>query len=393
MSSASRVILGLCWLWATPALAQAQAQPEPAQSTSQDHPFVTEVHTGLNDPLGRFGLALVYDRGGRFSAGLGLGLSSTKGDTDVAASLFGRLRLLRLGIFNLDTGTILSRGSFESSHTYSPPAAHEDDHLTWTWRPDYRLTGTLAAELAGRRWSLRLEGGLAYHLNRPTCHYSGAGTWFEGDCQSEYIPEPYHFSREPGRISPSVSLTLGYRLGVQNESAVAQTNPNPEYRSPGRAQALSTWSTVIPVLLGMTVLELKSNSPSRVTAIGAVSVLGLGVSFGPSIGYGYAGEPFRGWGMGILRAALFGLGSASLLAATSKSNCEEDCSMVHGYYTIIGYSLMGLSAVSAAYDIFAVPKAAERANARHGLTNLSLLPMPIAGSKSVGPGIVLGGQF
>lgn len=387
MSAARRILLGLSCLWATPALAQTQDQNTPAQSLSEVHPFVTEIHTGLHDPLGQLGLALVYDPGGRLVAGFGLGLDSTSGKSVLAASLFGRMRLLRQGIFSLDAGGILSRGSYQTSRTYSPPSRELDDELTWTWNPDYRLTGTVAAELAGRRWSLRLEGGVAYHINDPTCTYAN----FRGDCNSQNVPEAYHFSREPGRISPSVSLTLGYRLGVGDKPAITQVTPRPEFRSPSTAQSLSTWSTAIPVLLGLTLL--KADDQSGFSTISAVSLLGLGISFGPSIGYGYADEYLRGVGMGMLRATLFGLGSYALVAATSKSNCEEDCAMVHGYYSLIGYSLIGVSAISAAYDIIAVPKAAERTNARHRHSQFSVLPVPIAGPNSVGPGLALAGRF
>jgi hypothetical protein len=390
--SAAAALLGIYCFWTSPALAQMQAQAPSAPSTSEAHPFVAEIHTGLNDPLGQLGLALVYDRGGRFSGGLGLGLGSVGDHVPVTASLFGRARLLRLGIFSLDTGAILSRGNYRASRTYSPPAAADEDHMVWEWSPDYRLTGTLAAGLVGRRWSLRVEGGLAYHLNRPTCGYSGFATWFQGDCDSQYIPDAYHFSREPGRISASLSLTLGYRMGVDDDPVATQASTNPDYRSPGKAQRLAAWSTAVPVLLGLTMLKLGLNNQSDALTIGAFPVMGLGISFGPSIGYAYAGENFRGWGMGIVRALVFGAGALMLRGSTSRVECEN-CGVVQFWSQVFGYSLMGLAALSTVYDLFTVHKAARRTNAACGLTNVSLLPAPIAGSKSVGPGLALAGQF
>jgi hypothetical protein len=383
-------LMGLCWSWATPAQAQVPAQP-----ATEAHPLVAEFHTGLADPLGRFGLALAYDRGGRFSAGLGLGLDSINRELVMGASLFGRMRLLRLGNFTLDTGAILSRGGHQTSRTYSSPNAAQADSLTWTWSPDYRLTGTLGVGLIGQRWSLRLEGGLGYRLNHPTCTYEGLRTEFQGDCNSRDIPNEYHSSSPPDRLAVSFSLALGYRLGVEDEVAGADSHASPGYRSPNKALRLSAWSTALPIALGGAMLSLAySNRSDNVTlpVIGALG-LGLGLSFGPSIGYAYAGEPLRAWGLGALRALGYGFGSIFIFGAAMTGACEDCDQSGAGTYALVGVTLFGTSLISSIYDIVAAPKAAQRANARHGLSNLSLLPVPIAGSKSVGPGIALGGQF
>ena len=55
--------------------------------------------------------------------------------------------------------------------------------------------------------------------------------------------------------------------------------------------------------------------------------------------------------------------------------------------------LIGAALVSAVYDVVTAPNAARRANARHGLTNLSLAPMAIPARASTSPGLSLIGQF
>lgn len=397
MAAATRglaaAFLGLACLWAAPAPAQTQDQPTSTQPVSQQHPFVAELRTGLNDPLGMFGLALVYDRGGRFSGGLGLGLDRFNAEWGTAAGLFGRVRWLRVGNLAFDAGGILSRGRYQASRTYSAPFRAWPDRLTWKWDPDYRLTGTVGAAWLGRRWSLRVESGLTYHLGKPTCDYEGSGTEFHGSCNSSYIPEEYHFSSVPGRISLSVSLTLGYRMGIEDAIAVAKSPSPAKYRSPRTAQQLSGWSTGAPFLFGASMLGLGFATRSVPLAVGAVGIMGLGLSFGPSIGYAYAGEHLRAWGMGTLRAIAITAGSLAWFIAVMEESCDE-CNRGDGDRPrLLAYTLIGASFISALYDNVVVSKAAERANAHNGFSNISLLPMPIAGSRSVGPGLALGGQF
>ena len=67
VSVATAAIVGL----AARALAQEQAD-------TQGGSMRVEEHMGSGDPFGDYGMALVYDRGGRFSGGFGLGLYALK---------------------------------------------------------------------------------------------------------------------------------------------------------------------------------------------------------------------------------------------------------------------------------------------------------------------------
>jgi hypothetical protein len=391
---AAAVILGLCWAFA----GTAQAQSKPA---SDGMPIVVEGHVGLNDPLGAFGLALVYDQRGRFSAGLGLGADSNQGRSLLATSLFGRVRFLRVGPFALDAGAILSRGSNSKTVDYSPPSTspYLGARLVWNWNPAYRATATLAAELANRRWSLRLEAGLAYILNHPTCHYQyqEGRTDFIGDCNSPEIPDRYHFSTPPGQVVPSLAVTVGYRLGVTDPDDGSLPAGGVGYRSPREALRLSLLSTLVPTLVGATMFGawIIGNHDNSYLGIGGIAGMGLGLSLGPSMGHVYSGEHLYGWGMGFLRLVGSGIGAYAILIAGLESSCPDfpcNTSRQSKAEAVAVVALTGV-VVSAAYDIVTAPRAARRANAKHGLTNLGLVPTPIAGRTSTTPGLSLVGQF
>ena len=352
------VLLGPCY----PAVARAQPQ-----LLSDGIPVVVEAHLGWNDPLGTYGLALVYDRGGTFSGGLGVGLNSLKGDTLPPLGLFGRARLLRWGWGSLGVGAALSRDHYSSD---------QGDDGVWYWNPSYRATGMAAAELANRRWSLRFEAGLGYLLNS----YSECGRSFAStSCESS-----------PGRLVPSLTATVGYRFGV-TDAYLESTAGEFTYKSPSTAVCLSALSTLVPVVVGAAILGFAHDDT---LALGGLVSMGLGVGLGPTIGYAYAGENLRGWGMGLLRVAGFGVGSAAIFSAAISSSCD-DCthSSSESEEEMLGVVLIGAALVSAVYDVVTAPNAARRANARHGLTNLSLAPMAIPARASTSPGLSLIGQF
>lgn len=345
-----------------PAVADAQTQP-----VSDGIPVVVEAHLGWNDPFGTYGLALVYDRGGTFSGGLGMGLNSLKGDTLPPLGLFGRARVLRWGWGSLGVGAALSRDHYSIDQT--------DDGI-WYWNPSYRATGTAAAELTNRRWSLRFEAGLGYLLNS----YS--------ECRPAFVLAAC--SSSPGRLVPSLTATVGYRFGV-SDTYLESTAGEFTYKSPSTAFRLSALSTLVPVLVGATMLGFAHDDT---VAVGGFVTLGLGLSLGPTIGYAYAGENLRGWGLGLLRAAAVGVGSVAIFVAGIDSSCD-DCtqSSSASEAETLGVVLITAALVSAVYDVVTAPNAARRANTRHGLTNLSLVPVPIPGRASTSPGLSLIGQF
>jgi len=174
-----------------------------------------------------------------------------------------------------------------------------------------------------------------------------------------------------------------------------------EYKSPGMALSLSLLSTLVPMVAGTIMVsqahKLQTSLGRTGVEYAGVAGLALGLSFGPSIGYAYSGAHFRGWGMGLLRLAGIGAGAFAIYAGVALSICGEgeDCSNREdggGLIVLGAVSLIAL-AVSAVYDIATAPRAARRANEQHGLTNLSLVPVPIPGRSSTSPGLALVGQF
>lgn len=193
----------------------------------------------------------------------------------------------------------------------------------------------------------------------------------------------------PGR-NPPKSDTQPHQAGPQVAGGEL------EYKSPSTALSLSLLSTLVPVVVGTSMIAVWENRHHNTPLlVGGAAGLGLGLSFGPSIGYAYSGEHFRGWGMGLLRLAGIGVGVFAIAAAAVSSIRCDSCSNSGdggGWLLLAAISLTPV-VVSAVYDIVTAPRAARRANERHGLTNVSLVPMAIPGRSSTSPGLALVGQF
>ncbi|HEX7597311.1 MAG TPA: hypothetical protein VF518_03790 [Polyangia bacterium] len=376
-------VLGFC--------PRAQAQEAPTGS-----PIVLEMHGAWHGPVGYGGLSLVYDRGERFAAGFGLGIDSEMMRSLPPVEVFGRMRALRAGPFSLGLAATVSRGHYEARRTYDRPSDYRDPQvvMTWSWQPGYRATGALAAELAGRQWSLRMELGVGFLLNKPTCHSYQLS--FSGDCNSPEIPEPYHFSVEPGRVAPSLTASIGYRFGLSDPEAPPPGSSaaiESVYRSPNTALQLSLFSTLGSVVAGAALLGTAGRNSSDMNIAG-YALMGLGISFGPAIGYSYAGESLRGWGIGLLRLAGFTGGSIVLFVSAMESSCDEcHATSSTNDKEAVGLLLFGAVAASAIYDIVTAPNAARRSNARHGLTNVALVPVVVPGGVATSHGLALAGKF
>jgi hypothetical protein len=74
-------------------------------------------------------------------------------------------------------------------------------------------------------------------------------------------------------------------------------------------------------------------------------------------------------------------------------DCSSSAKDDTATYLVLAAAALTPVVVSAAYDIATAPRAARRANERHGLTNLSLVPVAIPGRSSTSPGLALVGQF
>jgi hypothetical protein len=196
------------------------------------------------------------------------------------------------------------------------------------------------------------------------------------------------------RLNPPKSATQPRQAGLQVAGGAL------EYKSPSTAFCLSLFSTLVPVVVGTSMLTVWANghadNPNNHSLlVGGAAGLGLGLIFGPSIGYAYSGEHFRGWGMGLLRLAGIGVGAVAIAALVVSNICGDSCSKSgdgSGWFLLGALSFTAV-AISAVYDIAKAPSAARRANERHGLTNVSLVPMAISGRSSTSPGLALVGRF
>jgi hypothetical protein len=365
-----------------------------AQQATDGAPLVLEIHGGWGDPIGYGGLALVYDPGQLFSAGVGLGFDASPAYSLPALGVFGRMRVLHYGPVALGMAVTMSRGHSATTRTYDrPPAEHYyTDTMRWTWDPAYRATAALAAELAGNRWSLRLEVGAAFLLNNPKCTYNDGYT---GDCNSPEVPEPYHFTIEPGRVTPSVTATVGYRFGARDPGSENAAPVDNAYRFPNTALQLSVFSTLGLSALGtgFLILNEKDGHHGDWMQVTGIAALVLGLAVGPSVGHIYAGEDGHAAGMALGRVSAAGVGLVLLVSALANMGDCESCSNSLGP-GMVPALLLGLAIpISIIYDLVDAPRAARRSNTRHGLTNLSLAPVVIPGRTLPGHGLALTGQF
>jgi hypothetical protein len=359
-------------------------QPQ-EQAGADAYPVRVEGHVGWQDPFGTVGVTLAYDDGGRFSGGFGLGLDAIKKDTLPPLGVFGRARLLHWGWGTLGIGVALSR-----EHDARTRVAGQSSAV-WDWNPAYRATSSLGAELTHRGWSLRLDAGIGYLLNEPQCHgWDDAGSRFDGRCDSPPVPSDVHTASEHSRWIPSLTASIGHDFALPALRHSHAADMPPGYKYPDTALSLSFWSTLLPMLAGtLMILPTLTHSNDRL-AVGGAALVGLGLAFGPSIGYAYADEQLRAWGMGGVRLTGGALGLALLISGLMVS---EQTSKDDPGRQALGACLIGAVVVSAIYDIATVPNAARRTNSKRGVTNLGLAPMPIPGRSANTPGLVLVGRF
>lgn len=374
---ATAAIVALC----TPALAQEQDEP-----ISQRGSILVEEHVGSGDPFGNYGLALVYDSGGRFSGGLGLGLYALKRQDLPPLGLLARVRLLRWRWGSLGLGAALSREIVRNERFVG------QDGSSWSWIPAYRASGTVGVEVAQRAWSLRLDAGIGYLLSVGHCSaMNGSSYSVGGSCDSPEIPAAVRTESQDARLIPSLTGTIGYRFPAATWPRSPSLDVAPGTKLPDTALHLSLWSTLVPVLAGAALLytgRAKSNDTTLVL-VGAAT-MALGLSFGPSLGHAYADAPLRAWGGGALRMLTLGAGVLELLTASvhGENTPQDDFSG-----QAFGIFMISAAVFSAIYDISDAPSAARRANARNGLSSLSLAPTAIPGRSSTSPGLALAGRF
>ena len=192
------------------------------QALAQEPRPLPSLRLGLqgsyHGPLGPVGMAVGY-YGRWLSAGIGLGLIKQSYAWGYAwpKDVFVDANVWRAGALSLAVGATLSR-SIQRSHQYYGQSTQVWESMDWTWNPGYRLDASVAIEWGNDWGSLRLEPGLGYFLNSPTCTYSGPSTsgqpnLFTGDCNAREIPSKYHFALPPGRLVPSIGATASVHFG------------------------------------------------------------------------------------------------------------------------------------------------------------------------------------
>jgi hypothetical protein len=199
----------------TPPAAAPTLRLEAAPASEGTPSLRLEVGGGFGSPLGSGFIDAVYTPNRWLSVGAGGGFIQP--DPGIATIVPKKVR--RYGAFarghllrwrGLALGPVLTFSSGDLAHDahYMRPG-YAPDLVATSWRPGYRLDGGVGVELRGRHLSARLEAGVGYVLNEPTCSYLNQLTVFQGSCDSPELPAYYHFSVEPGRVTPYLSLAVG----------------------------------------------------------------------------------------------------------------------------------------------------------------------------------------
>lgn len=257
MRASTERLAGLAALMLAAVPALAAEPPEPLLGAR------LEAQAGLGAPLGTISGALVFQPTPAIAFGLGAGLAT--GQPRGPYPQFGgflRANVWRREGLTLGPVVTLSGGNHARDVTYQRPQYESTDAFRYDWKPGFRLDAGVGAELALDRLSLRLEAGLGVYLNDPTCWYTSQMTSFVGACDAPEIPAPYHFTFEPGRLAPYVSLAVGYNAGRPHaEPAATESTAAP----PSRADSAWLAPTALTVPAGSITVALYEAVLARVT--------------------------------------------------------------------------------------------------------------------------------
>jgi hypothetical protein len=385
------------WLPAALLTACFIGAPSHAHAHATGGPVALEMHMADQGPLGGlFGLVLGYDRGGFLAGGVGMGVGDYLGHAP-PFGLFGRVRLLRVGPLALGLEASWTREHHEVfAMSGMPGTPYVAASARWTWQPAYRADVQAFAEILAGTWSFRLQAGLGRRLNDPTCDFEGSTQDYRTTTSlaCSQAPAVYQWNQTPDRNLRPISLVLAHRFDFSEPTATSPTNPG--YRSPETAYRLSLYSTMLPMLAGATMMATAINydrQDSALMLLGGASFL-LGVTFGPSVGYLYAGDYGRAWGYGLLRVLGVGMFAAGTLAYMEDNLCEY-CNGSSGSSTllVLGFAAALATVTSSIYDIARAPQAARRENERQGLTAIALVPTVATSDGGVTRGMALTGRF
>lgn len=312
------VVAAVTTLSAAAARADEKA-PSDASGTTR-----IEVRVGLDAPLGTASAALVHEPNAVFAFGVGAGFATgqSEGPTPQVGA-FVRANLVRGERFSLGPVLTFSAGKRVRERAYRRPFYVTEDRFYYRWEPGYRMDAGLGAELALDRFSVRLEAGLGLYLNDPTCDFYSTTTSFTGACDAPQIPEPYHFTFEPGRLAPYLSLGVAYDVGRGAATAADAEAPQPRTDSGWLAQ------TALTVPKGSLTLSLLEGILVRAT-FGVTERLQVWAGSSWSV---FAGVPL--WDVGAkLRAVSAGRFHAALVA--------EHLGLLAGAYTSINVTGAGV---------------------------------------------------
>jgi hypothetical protein len=265
-----------------------------------------EVRAGLGAPMGTISAAVVLQPNAVFALGLGAGIATGQydGPTEQVGA-FVRAQLLRHQRLSLGPVVTFSAGERSRGTFHRLPSGYIET-LEYRWDPGLRLDAGVGADLAFDQFRVRLEAGLGYYLNDPTCTLHTATTLYSDACGGPDIPDSYVSTPEPGRYAPYVSLAVAYDVrpaATPTTSAAAAPAPQPRVDSAWLAP------TALTVPKGSFTLALHEGVLVR----GTVGVTDRLQVWGGTSWTVFAGIPL--WELGVkLRAVSWGRFHAAIMA-------------------------------------------------------------------------------
>ncbi len=179
---------------------------------------------------------------------------------------------------------------------------------------------------------------------------------------------------------------------LSSNMATADTTSTAMPKSRGRAEVYSLLSTLVPVVVGGTLLiRGGGTAPStradvqseRTTTLTGLAIGSMGIVLGPGVGHAYAGKMGRFWNGVAIRGATASL--TWMIALSASENSDFGTGIVLAVTALVVGGSICL--VSMTYDISAVRTSVDDHNSEHGFRTLTLRPIYIAAHKA--PGLML----
>lgn len=184
----------------------------------------------------------------------------------------------------------------------------------------------------------------------------------------------------------------------------AEPGARPEETSPATATWISAAATIVPALAGSLLITAAVRGDVNGTegTVTGLTLMGLGLSFGPSAGHFHAGEARRGIVRSVVRAALLG-GAAGLTwyalhtdlesAGSAQPRAHDDVSCKQACSVFAAAVLAAAAVGMAIYDVADARESARRMNRLRRGPTAAVAPVFTRNDGKAAAGMAVAGRF